>query len=94
LLKGFDAVLCPTVPIVAPSINSLLSDDTAFFRANALLFRNTFVFSYLDGCAFSLPCQELGELPVGLMLASVHNDDARLGSVALAVEEVLNFQLF
>jgi aspartyl-tRNA(Asn)/glutamyl-tRNA(Gln) amidotransferase subunit A len=30
-----------------------------------------------------------GELPVGLMLASVRGDDARLAAVALAVEAAL-----
>ncbi|MDD0838568.1 amidase [Curvibacter sp. HBC61] len=88
-LDGFDAVLCPTVPIVAPEIEPLRASDEAFFKANGLLLRNTFAFNYLDGCAFSLPCHAEGELPVGLMLASVRNDDARLATVALAVEQAL-----
>lgn len=88
-LDGFDAVLSPTVPIVAPEIEPLRASDEAFFKANGLLLRNTFAFNYLDGCAFSLPCHAEGELPVGLMLASVRHDDARLATVALAVEQVL-----
>src|SRR5450830_1914474 len=88
-LEGFDAVLCPTVPVLAPAIDALVASDEAFFKANGLLLRNTFAFNYLDGCAFSLPCQAAGELPVGLMLASVRGDDARLASVALAVEQAL-----
>ncbi|MFT3718385.1 amidase [Pseudorhodoferax sp.] len=87
-LQGFDALLCPTVPIVAPPIDALAADD-AFFRANGLLLRNTFAVNFLDGCAFSLPCHAPGDLPVGLMLASVHGDDARLAAVALAVEAAL-----
>jgi aspartyl-tRNA(Asn)/glutamyl-tRNA(Gln) amidotransferase subunit A len=85
LLDGFDALLCPTVPIVAPAMDAL-ADDAAFFQANGLLLRNTFAINLLDGCAFSLPCQKAGELPVGLMLASVRGDDARLAAAALAVE--------
>lgn len=88
-LAGFDAVICPTVPIVAPAIDALLASDDAFFAANGLLLRNTFAFNYLDGCAFSLPCHRAGDLPVGLMLASVAQDDARLAAVALAVEQAL-----
>lgn len=88
-LEGFDALLCPTVPIVAPALEPLLASDEAFFRANGLLLRNTFAINYLDGCAFSLPCHAPGELPVGLMLASVRGDDARLAAVALAVEAAL-----
>lgn len=87
-LEGFDALLCPTVPIVAPPI-AALAEDTAFFKVNGLLLRNTFAINLLDGCAFSLPCHAPGELPVGLMLASVRGDDARLAGVALAVESVL-----
>ena len=90
-LTGFDALLCPTVPIVAPAIQALATDD-AFFAANGLLLRNTFAINFLDGCAFSLPCHRSGELPVGLMLSSVGGDDARLAAVAVAIEEVLRVQ--
>lgn len=88
VLEGFDALLCPTVPMVAPPIESLRA-DTDFFKANGLLLRNTFAINFLDGCAFSLPCHAAGELPVGLMLSSVNGDDARLAAVALAVEAAL-----
>lgn len=87
-VEGFDALVCPTVPIVAPPI-AALAQDAAFFKANGLLLRNTFAINLLDGCAFSLPCQAPGELPVGLMLSSVRGDDARLTAVALAVEAAL-----
>lgn len=87
-IEGFDALLCPTVPIVAPAIDALATDE-AFFKANGLLLRNTFAINFLDGCAFSLPCQREGELPVGLMLSSARGDDAQLGAVALAVEAAL-----
>lgn len=87
-LEGFDALLCPTVPIVAPAIDALAA-DAEFFKANGLLLRNTFAINFLDGCAFSLPCHRDGELPVGLMLSSVRGDDAQLAGVALAVERSL-----
>ncbi|MEO7152366.1 MAG: amidase [Burkholderiaceae bacterium] len=88
-LAPWDAVLCPTVPIVAPEIATVLASDEAFFRTNGLLLRNTSLFNFLDGCSYSLPCQAEGDLPVGLMLSSVHGDDARLAAVALAVEAAL-----
>ena len=88
-LLGFDAVLSPTVPIVAPPISSVLLDDTEFFRVNTVLLRNTAVVNMLDGCGISLPCHTPDQLPVGLMLwhAAMH-DDAVL-DVALQVEAVL-----
>ena len=89
-LEGFDALLCPTVPIVAPAIDVLAGSDEDFFKANGLLLRNTFAINYLDGCAFSLPCHRRGDLPVGLMLASVRGDDARLAAAALEVEAALS----
>jgi len=85
-LAGFDALLCPTVPIVAPPIAELVASDEAFFKANGLLLRNTFAINFLDGCAFSLPCHAPGDLPVGLMLALPGGHDARLAAVALAAE--------
>ena len=89
-LQGFDAVLSPTVPIVAPPISSVLLDDAEFFRVNTLVLRNTAVVNMLDGCGISLPCHTPGQLPVGLMLwhAALH-DDAVLDT-ALQVEAVLN----
>ena len=88
-LQGFDAVLSPTVPIVAPPIASVLRDDAEFFGVNALLLRNTAVVNMLGGCGISLPCHTPDQLPVGLMLwhAALH-DDAVLDTV-LQVEAVL-----
>ena len=92
-LAGFDALVCPTVPIVAPLIAPLLArdaaSDEAFFKANGLLLRNTFPINFLDGCSFSLPCHEAGEMPVGLMLSAPGGQDAALAGVALAVEALL-----
>ncbi|WPB57258.1 amidase [Xylophilus sp. GOD-11R] len=85
-LTGFDAFLCPTVPLVAQPTEALLASDAEFFRVNGLMLRNPSVVNFLDGCSFSLPCQAAGELPVGLMVSSVRGDDAALAGVALAVE--------
>ena len=92
-LQGFDAVLSPTVPMVAPAISSVLNDDTEFFRVNGLLLRNTSVVNMLDGCGISLPCHAPDELPVGLMLwhAAMH-DDAVLDA-ALQVETLFKQSL-
>ena len=88
-MQPYDALLSPTVPIVAPAIEPLRTNDDAFFAANGLLLRNPSIVNLLDGCALSLPCHAEGELPVGLMLwAAAMRDDAVLDA-ALAVESAL-----
>lgn len=89
MLQGFDAMLCPTVPLIAPELSPLLASDEAFFKANRMLLRNPSAINYLDGCAFSLPCQARGEMPVGLMVSGVRGSDAHVAGVALAIEAAL-----
>jgi amidase/aspartyl-tRNA(Asn)/glutamyl-tRNA(Gln) amidotransferase subunit A len=88
-IAGFDAVIAPTVPIVAPLLQPLVDSDELYTATNLLLLRNPSIVNQLDGCAISLPCHEPGELPVGLMLFSNgHRDDALLDA-ALQVESAL-----
>lgn len=88
-LRGFDAILMPTVPIVAPRTEALLASDEAFFEANRLLLRNPSLINLLDGCALSLPCHREGDLPVGLSVAGPAMSDARVIAIASAVEQAL-----
>ena len=88
-LAGFDALVSPTLPIVAPRMQALIDSDEAFFAANALLLRNCTPVNLLDGCALSLPCHREGEWPVGLMLWSTRDADDRVLGAALAIEQVL-----
>jgi Asp-tRNA(Asn)/Glu-tRNA(Gln) amidotransferase A subunit family amidase len=88
-LRGFDALLSPTVPCVAPPIASVAQDDDRFFRVNALLLRNPSVVNMLDGCAISLPCHRPGDWPVGLMLWAGAERDDELLALAAAVEAAL-----
>lgn len=92
-LQGYDAVLSPTVPIVAPPIADVAPGaerDEAFFRANALLLRNPSVVNMLDGCAISVPCHAPGELPVGLMLWHGQLRDDTILNIALQAEALLS----
>lgn len=88
-LNGFDAMLMPTVPIIAPRTEALLASDDAFFEANRLLLRNPSLINLLDGCALSLPCHRPGELPVGLCIAAPALNDAKLIGIGLAIERLL-----
>ncbi len=94
-LGGFDAVLSPTVPIVAPPIAEVAPGaerDDAFFKVNGLLLRNTSVVNMLDGCAISIPCQVQGELPVGLMIWAGSLQDDPVLNIALQIERLLQEQ--
>lgn len=92
-LRGVDAVLSPTVPLVAPAIASVAPGaerDEEFFRVNALLLRNPSVVNLLDGCALSLPCHAPGDAPVGLMLwHGAHHDDTLL-NIGIRIESALH----
>ena len=91
-LTDFDALLMPTVPIVAPQIAPLLASDTVFFEANRLLLRNPSLINLLDGCAISVPCHQSGELPVGLTVAGLAMMDAKLIAIAQMIEDFLGKQ--
>ncbi len=87
-MRRYDALLSPTVPIVAPTMASLAADD-AFFATNALLLRNPSAVNMLDGCALSLPCHAPDELPVGLMVWSHALQDDTVLDASLAIEAAL-----
>ena len=87
-LQRFDALLMPTVPMIAPTIGELAADD-AYFRCNGLMLRNPAIVNFLDGCALSLPCQRPGAAPIGLMLAGLPMCDEALLGWALAIERRL-----
>jgi amidase/aspartyl-tRNA(Asn)/glutamyl-tRNA(Gln) amidotransferase subunit A len=88
-LVGIDALLSPTLPIVAPRMQPLIDSDDAFFAANALLLRNPSLINLLDGCALSLPCHREGDWPVGLMVWGPALADDRVLAVSLAIEQAL-----
>ncbi|MDR2452717.1 MAG: amidase [Candidatus Accumulibacter sp.] len=89
IIHPYDAMIMPTVPMVAPAIEELVASDEAYFKTNAAMLRNPSFINFLDGCALSIPCHRAGEAPVGLTLAGRSMDDRRILSMGLAVEELL-----
>ena len=85
----FDALLAPTVPIIAPTIAEMESSDDVFFKVNGMLLRNCAPFNVLDRPCLSIPCHRVGDAPVGLMLAGETMRDARVLSIGQAIETVL-----
>ena len=91
-IAGVDAILSPTVPVLAPPLADVAPGaerDEAFFKLNGLLLRNTSAINLLDGCALSLPCQAPDQAPVGLMVWHAAHQDNRILNMGLAIEEAL-----
>jgi len=89
-ISAFDALWMPTVPVVPPAVAPLLESDEVYAQTNLLVLRNPSVINVLNGCALSLPFQvDHDGAPVGLMLASVANQDAALLRLGQRCEAVL-----
>jgi aspartyl-tRNA(Asn)/glutamyl-tRNA(Gln) amidotransferase subunit A len=86
-LEWLDALVMPTVAIVAPVMADIETRE-GFGRANAISLRNTSIANFFDLCAISLPLPRDGGLPVGLMLMGRNGDDRRLFAIAAAVERL------
>ncbi len=81
----YDAIICPTVPTIAPTIASLADDDEYLYR-NMLMLRNPSTFNFLDRCSISIPCHEVGTAPVGLMITGANGDDRKILSIAAKLQ--------
>lgn len=88
-IASYDALLMPTVPVVAPPLAELVRDEAAYFHFNALMLRNPTFINFLDGCAISVPAHTPGEAPVGLMLAAAGGRDRQVLGLGSAVEACL-----
>ena len=84
-----DAYICPTTPCIAPGIDEL-SDIDAHGRANYFMLRNPSIANLLDRPAISLPCQRVGDMPVGLMIVGKTGHDRELLRIAATVEGLLS----
>ena len=88
-IAGYDALVLPTVPVVAPVLAELEASEDAYAAANQLILRNPTLINFLDGCALTVPCQSPGAAPAGLMIAGAHGADRRILAIGMAVEDLL-----
>ena len=85
----YDAIMLPTVAVVAPKIADLEADDAVFGERNLLILRNTTPFNLFDAPGLSLPIHAPGELPVGLMLMAARRRDHDILDIGAGVAEAL-----
>ena len=89
ITRDFDALVMPTVPLVAPPLAELEAEEP-YRKVNLQVLRNPTVANMLDRCAISLPCHRHGEAPVGLMLIGEHGGDRRLFAIAAGIEAIVS----
>ncbi|HYW55385.1 MAG TPA: amidase [Polaromonas sp.] len=88
-MADLDALLLPTVPILAPRMDEVQAED-AFLRTNALLLRNPSVFNFFDLPALTLPLPRGAKPAVGLMLVGRRGRDRELLALGAAFESHIN----
>jgi aspartyl-tRNA(Asn)/glutamyl-tRNA(Gln) amidotransferase subunit A len=87
-ISPLDALVMPTVQIVAPPMADLVTPEQSN-PVNLLCLRNTALANFLDVPTVSIPCHAPGALPVGLMLMGRTGEDRRLLSLASGLEPVV-----
>lgn len=82
----YDAVLCPTAPILPPNLQRLKTDSAYYKTANLATLRNTRIGNLMGLCAVTLPA---GRPSTGICLNALAGQDARLLRLAKAAENAL-----
>jgi len=89
LAAPYDAMLMPTVPSVAPTLEEAGARDDDYFHWILRVMRNVGLINFLDGCAATVPCHAPGTAPVGLMVAGSALADRHVLAAAATLERVL-----
>ena len=86
----YDAVIMPTVPVIAPPISQFQGSDADLRDPHIVVIRNASIANLLGRCALTVPCHEPGEAPVGFMLMGEAMADTRLLGTGISVEGALS----
>lgn len=84
--SGFDAVLCPTSPILPPNMARLLSEEDYYVHSNLMALRNTRIGNLMGLCGLSLPT---GTTSCGLQVLGQPDREEALLRVGVAIEQAL-----
>ncbi len=88
ILSEYDVLLMPTLPIVAAPIPGPDASVSEIVARALEMVPNTPAFDLTGHPSLSLPCGEVGGLPVGLMLTARHFDEDTLYRAAQAFEQM------
>ena len=86
LTAGYDAILCPTAPILPPDAARLMEDADYYVNENLLALRNTRIGNLMGLCAITLPS---GTPSCGLMLMGPPGAEEGLLRLAQAAEAAI-----
>lgn len=86
-LTQCDVIVMPTLPIKATPIPPEGSPAKLVIQRAHEMFANTAVFDITGHPAISIPCGLSNDLPVGLMIAGKHFDEASIYKAAFAFEQ-------
>ena len=87
LTNGFDAMICPTAPILPPKIDKLFSDDDYYVTENLFSLRYTRIANLMGTCAVTLPT---GHPSCGVTLLAGAFEDKLLLRIAMGAERALS----
>lgn len=93
ITSQYDAVIMPTIPIVAPPISQFYGSDARLRDPHIIVIRNASIANLLGRCALTIPCHEPGEAPVGFMLMGEAMADKRLLEIGVSVERILEAKI-
>lgn len=82
----YDAVICPTAPILPPNLNRLNTDHDYYITENLMALRNTRIGNLLGVCALSLPTDTPS---CGIMLMASPGCEGALLRLGAAAEKAL-----
>lgn len=85
--SGFDAVLCPTAPILPPNLEKLADDDDYYVTENLLALRNTRIGNLMGITALTLPT---GVPSCGIQIMTPPDTEELLLRLGVAAEEALS----
>ena len=86
-VKGYDAVLCPTSPMLPPNIERLATDHDYYVERNLKALRNTRIGNMMGLCVLTLPT---GTPSCGISLMGAPNCEEALLRIGTAAEAALS----